>query len=352
MIGGVAGGLGTYFDIDATLVRIGFVGLALLGGAGVVVYLAALLLIPGDDAATGSPSSTRERATAIAVVVALGVALLVIGGFGLFLGGALVPLALLALGGLAVWWLVSGERPQGSAGDVARRALLGLAVLAGCALLAIASFLAAGLGGDVVVAALVIAAGAALVAGAFLGGARWLVLPALAIALPLAFVSAAGIDLDGGFGDRRERPATVAELKPAYRLGAGKLVVDLRELELEGDRRLTVGIGVGHVVVLVPDDVCVASRASVGIGHVAVFDRHGGGLDVDWRDARRAPAGTARLVLDGDVGVGLLEVRHDEQRHGWWDPDGPWMRRGPREPRPLWASGDPDERNGACSSSA
>ena len=61
---------------------------------------------------------------------------------------------------------------------------------------------------------------------------------------------------------------------------------------------------------LVADDVCVASTATVGMGGVAVFDRDGGGIDVDWSDPRRAPAGTPRLVVDGDVGLGLLEVRH------------------------------------------
>ena len=90
-------------------------------------------------------------------------------------------------------------------------------MLVGCFALSVGSFFASGLGGDVVVAAIVIAAGAGLVAAAFVGGARWLVLPALAIALPLAFVSAAGIDLNGGFGERHVRPGTVAEIKSPTR---------------------------------------------------------------------------------------------------------------------------------------
>jgi len=36
IIGGVCGGLGRYFGIDATLVRIGMVALALLGGTGLI----------------------------------------------------------------------------------------------------------------------------------------------------------------------------------------------------------------------------------------------------------------------------------------------------------------------------
>jgi phage shock protein PspC (stress-responsive transcriptional regulator) len=344
IIGGVSGGIGRYFGIDPTLARIGFVALALLGGTGLIVYAAALLLVPLDEEATGAPASPRDRALAIGIALALITAGLVFGSFGFAFGGALVPLGFLVLIGLTVWWLASGQRPSGSAGDVVRRAAKGIGLLIACGALATASFFASGLGGGVVVAGIVIAAGAALVAAAFVGGARWLVLPALAIALPLAFVSAAGIDLDGGFGERRERPATAAELAQTYHLGAGELVVDLRELDLpSGDRPLKVRIGAGHALVLVPEDVCVASSAEVGIGGVAVFDETSGGIDVDWKDGRRARAGNARLVLEGDIGLGLLEVRHNEPDH---DRDGPpWERRDGLE-------ADTGERNAACATAS
>ena len=334
MLGGVAGGIGRHFGIDATLVRIGLVALALLGGTGLVVYAAAMLLVPPDDeTALAGAASPRDRNVAIGLVVVFVLGCIVVGGgFGFAFGGALVPIGFLALAGLAVWWLISGERPGGSPATVVRRAAIGVAFIAGCFALSVASFFASGLGGGVVTAAIVIAAGAALVVGAFVGGARWLVLPALAIALPLAFVSAAGIDLDGGFGQRDERPATLAELDGGYRLGAGELVVDLRHVQLPaGDHPLKVRIGAGHALVIVPEDVCVASRARVGIGGVAVFDRDGGGIDVDWRDARRAPRHTPRIVLDGDVGLGLLEIRHTRENPRGSD----------------WGHGT-DERNSAC----
>ncbi len=339
MIGGVCGGIGRYFGIDPTLVRIGLVALALVGGTGLIVYAAALLLVPLDDTTAAPPSMPRERTMAIGLLIAFVAIGFVVGGFGLgfAFGGALVPLGFLALAGLAVWWLVSGERPSGSPGTVVRRAALGVGLLVGCFALSVASFFASGLGGGVVVASMVIAAGAGLVAAAFVGGARWLVLPALAIALPLAFVSAAGIDLDGGFGDREERPGTLAEVKDTYRLGAGQLIVDLRDVTLPaGDHPLSVHIGAGHAQVIVDRDVCVASKAEIGMGAVAIFDHDSGGIDVDWRDTRRADGDTPRLVLDGDVGLGLLEVSHtrDTIHHG-----------------PDWADDRPVERNSACTTS-
>jgi phage shock protein PspC (stress-responsive transcriptional regulator) len=49
MIAGVAAGLADYVDIDPTLVRIGFVVLALMGGLAIPLYLAGWLLIPDED---------------------------------------------------------------------------------------------------------------------------------------------------------------------------------------------------------------------------------------------------------------------------------------------------------------
>ncbi|HEV7805709.1 MAG TPA: PspC domain-containing protein [Solirubrobacteraceae bacterium] len=332
IIGGVCGGLGRYFGVDPTLVRIGMVALALLGGTGLIVYAAALILVPADDEVAPGPHDTRDRALAVGVAIVLTIIGFASGGFGL---GGLFPIALLAVAGLAVWWFATGERPTGGPGQVVRRAAQGVGLLVGCSALAIGSFITAGMGGGVVVAALVIAAGVALLAAAFVGGARWLVLPAIAIALPLAFVSATGVDLDGGFGERHVRPGTLAEVKDSYKLGAGELVIDLRDVKLPaGDHRLKVGIGAGHALVLVPEHVCVASTAQVGMGGVVVFERDGGGVDVDWSDLRRAPADTARLVIDGDVGLGLLDVRHNDDDHD--------------VPRRRFESVDANELNDSC----
>ena len=64
MVAGVALGIADYFDIDPTLVRIGFVVLSFLGGLAVPLYLAGWLLIPaeGTDLSVAEDLLARERA--------------------------------------------------------------------------------------------------------------------------------------------------------------------------------------------------------------------------------------------------------------------------------------------------
>ncbi|MDX2129556.1 MAG: PspC domain-containing protein [Chloroherpetonaceae bacterium] len=46
MIAGVCGGLASYFSLDPTLVRIALVGVTLLGGSGLIFYLAMWIIVP------------------------------------------------------------------------------------------------------------------------------------------------------------------------------------------------------------------------------------------------------------------------------------------------------------------
>ncbi len=48
MLAGVAAGLARYFGVDEMIVRIAFVVLTVVGGAGIPLYLAGLLLIPDE----------------------------------------------------------------------------------------------------------------------------------------------------------------------------------------------------------------------------------------------------------------------------------------------------------------
>jgi phage shock protein PspC (stress-responsive transcriptional regulator) len=54
-IGGVAGGLGAYFDIDPTVVRLGFVVATFFSGVGLIAYVAMLAFAPRDTDVPGTP---------------------------------------------------------------------------------------------------------------------------------------------------------------------------------------------------------------------------------------------------------------------------------------------------------
>ena len=45
-LAGVCGGIAEYFNIDSTLVRLGWVLFSLLGGSGLLAYIIAALIMP------------------------------------------------------------------------------------------------------------------------------------------------------------------------------------------------------------------------------------------------------------------------------------------------------------------
>jgi phage shock protein PspC (stress-responsive transcriptional regulator) len=257
VLGGVGGGLGRYFGVDPIILRIGLVALAVFGGAGIFVYLAALLFVPVEG-------SQRP---------AVGVR------------------------------LFRGDR------GILRRVALVTAVIVGSGLLAVSSAWATGTGSGEIVAGVVILVGIALVVAAFRGGARWLILPALAVALPACVVAAADVDFHGGVGERSYRPQTVEQIQDSYQLGIGHLKVDLRGVRFPpGDQPLELKAGTGAIELLVPKDVCVTTKARIGAGYVGALDRENGGVDVDWDDNATSQTGAPRLVVDGDVGLGALLI--------------------------------------------
>ena len=46
MICGVCSGMSDYLNIDVSILRLAFVGLAIFGGTGLVLYIAAALILP------------------------------------------------------------------------------------------------------------------------------------------------------------------------------------------------------------------------------------------------------------------------------------------------------------------
>ena len=243
VLGGVAGGLGRAFGVDAVIFRIVLAALVFAGGIGLLIYGAAVVFVPSDDG-TGNPAP-RERSVKNAAAIAGG-GLLVVGACvvagsgGAWDGGWLFGLAVVTgLGYLVVrrrGGLAALQRDRPPLARLLIIAGIGTALLLGAALAFWGSAWATAAGAGVAVAAVVLALGVALIVGALRGNvqARWLALPALIIAFPAGVVSAADISLDGGVGERTYRPAGADRLPAGYELGAGEIVVDLRGLDWSG----------------------------------------------------------------------------------------------------------------------
>ena len=100
IVGGVCGGLGRYLNLDSTLVRLAFVLFTLAGGAGVLIYLILLIVMPLDSTASNpvhyvaADDGERQRRTSIVV----GGGLILVGLW--YLLGRIPALAWLSLGKL------------------------------------------------------------------------------------------------------------------------------------------------------------------------------------------------------------------------------------------------------------
>ena len=51
IVAGVCGGIGEYFSVDPTLIRLGFVALSFLAGGGLAVYIIAAIIMPEGNTA-------------------------------------------------------------------------------------------------------------------------------------------------------------------------------------------------------------------------------------------------------------------------------------------------------------
>ncbi|MBF6225760.1 PspC domain-containing protein [Nocardia abscessus] len=115
-VAGVAAGFARRYEIDPVLVRVAFVVSTIFGGAGIVLYLLAWLLLSavGDQASAaeslvGKGSSSQSQTKTIVLIVALAIAVSTMGPVGVGLGGSgLISLALM----LAGWWMLHLRTPN------------------------------------------------------------------------------------------------------------------------------------------------------------------------------------------------------------------------------------------------
>jgi phage shock protein PspC (stress-responsive transcriptional regulator) len=329
---GIAGGLGRYFGIDPVIVRIGFALSVLIGGLGVLAYVALALFVPtapAEDGDVGPAPVERSRAVAIGAGIAIVVIALSWGIFdgpfwgwhGFFIGPGLLLVALIA-GAIVIarrGGLPSGTRSRSALATV----FIAIGAFIGLCVIAVGAAWAGATGHGVVVAGTIIVIGVLLAVAAFSGGARWLIAPALALAIPLAAVSAADISFGDGVGEREYRPlAATAIPADGYELGIGRLAVDLRGLDWQPRSvvDLNIDLGVGEAVVAVPANVCVTTDTLTRAGNNVIAGDQSDGFDVH-SNVNAGATATPRLHLTGEVDFGELRVVNDDSyvidQHGF-----------------------------------
>jgi phage shock protein PspC (stress-responsive transcriptional regulator)/predicted membrane protein len=160
---------------------------------------------------------------------------------------------------------------------------------------------------------------AGLVVGTWVGRARWLVFPALALT-PLVVLFGVSDNLDlrlgSGIGERNYRPLTAEAVEENYSLGLGQLTLDLTDLDLAAADTITthVSLGAGELRILVPEDVDVTIEYELSAGDLSLFAgtedaRQDSGTSLDGvlvSDADDESAG--RMVIEVDQTFGELNV--------------------------------------------
>jgi phage shock protein PspC (stress-responsive transcriptional regulator) len=368
-LAGVASAIARRYDIDPTLVRIGFVAAAFTG-IGAALYIAGWIALPETPEDPAQPTRRPRPVLMVGLAVAAAMSIGILFGHE---GGVVVPtLAVLVLlfllhrsrGDRAVRPVASAEAPTvATAGpslvkeeppaptppawdplgaapfawdlpepgpapspvqpERPRRfpvtaVTLGLALLAGSAtavlLLLMGVLVAANVPLVLGVALGVIGAG--LVVGAFVRSGRGLIPIALILSAVTWVAVSAPLDrwTAGGFGDLDAAPTTLAQLQPNYERSAGDITLDLRRLPLTGtgDVSTAASLGAGDITVLVPADTDVKLNGSAGLGDVMLGGQKvsGPGAKVDVEDLGADNVRSGReLVLTLSTGAGDVEVR-------------------------------------------
>ena len=131
VIAGVSGGLGRYFDLNPTFFRLGFVVLTLLGGAGILIYLAAVLVVPDEgkeqSIAAGILAARRDRPWPLVGLGLAAVALAVLLSRAAIWPAAGFGWVLVLLAGLAILWTSDATRGNRRS-RILVRSLVGLMV--------------------------------------------------------------------------------------------------------------------------------------------------------------------------------------------------------------------------------
>jgi phage shock protein PspC (stress-responsive transcriptional regulator) len=282
MLAGVCGGLGRYFDVNPVFYRVAFVVLTLLGGAGLLIYGACLLVIPGEDdedsIAADVLRNHRQRPL------------------------ALVGLALVAIAGIALLAHLSFHIHSG---------LFWVAVLIGGALILSAQRRERRVVVEPPIPVTTVETPTSTIVYAPPRKRRNRFLMTLAVlgAFVLAIVVAVGViavgylHLGDGVGNRNYAPTTTAALHD-YKLGVGDMKIDLSKVTFTTPTTVKAQVGIGALRVVVPQGVQVKVVAHVIWGNVQALGHVDNGHNV----STVVGSATPQLTVDAHVDAGEIDV--------------------------------------------
>lgn len=192
------------------------------------------------------------------------------------------------------------------------RLVLGGILLAGGTLWLLSSLDVIDISLTAVLPVALIIVGLALVIGSRTGRHSGLIAAGVVLTIVLAVASTFDIRLEGGVGERSYAPVTISELQREYRLAMGEMRLDLSGLEVPESAsgpniRIDASVGMGQLVVRVPQTIVVRVHATAGAGQVVLFGRESNGIDAELTTPARLNAGPL-LILELSVGLGQVDV--------------------------------------------
>jgi len=273
-LAGVCGGLARYFDIHPAVYRVGFVVLTLLGGAGILIYLTAALVMPNegqeDSFATAALRNRRDRPWPLIGLGLVGVAVALLLSRATLWPHGDAWFVLLISGAVILWVTRHSTAPTTDAVALASEDSRRIRRLVKRTAITLGTLFA------------LLLVGAAIVAATF------------------------DVRLGNGVGDRSYVVAGTQDLRSSYKLGIGEMTLDLRDVRFTSrETHVKARVDIGRLQVIVPQDVALQVRGDAQLGEVHILGRSD-----DGRNATTSIAQTGKhvLVLDTHVGVGQVRV--------------------------------------------
>src|SRR6266545_3377044 len=298
LVAGVAGGLADYAGMRPLVFRLMFVVFAFLGGIGILIYLLLWWLIPREDL----PDSAAERlvrrfpnAPSWVGIALLGLGMILLAGkLGLWDTNVLWAVLLIGLGVVLFrrdaqragadghtpptstnhpasavtvpepsWAQPSPPPPAASRPMAMPRApreasplgwlVLGVTLLVVGAVAILQNLDAVHLSAVRFPALALLVLGVGLLVGAFVGRARWLILPGLLLVPIVLAASLIDVPLEGGIHDVHAFPHTHQAVARSYRVVAGSIYLDLTSMKgTAAAPVIAASTGVGEIDVVVP----------------------------------------------------------------------------------------------------